>query len=111
MKRRWARCVLLYAQIVQWQDSRSFSRYVGDSKTTLSEIRNRVNALRDVLDSRALTELDGAGDSSIVAHMHQKIGTELAELNRALHDFVSGGVLNSARSEGQRHAALAKLGF
>jgi hypothetical protein len=111
MKRRWARCVLLYAQIVQWQDSRSFSRYVDDSKTPLSEIRNRVNMLRDVLDSRALTELDGAGDSSIVAHMRRKIGTELGELNRALHDFVSGGVLNSARSEGQRHAALAKLGF
>lgn len=111
IRQRWARCVMLYAQVQRWEEMRGYTRFVDENKAALQDIRRRVAALAEILDARALAELDRDSDSRLVAHVRRNVGTDLTALQRALCDFVAGGVLAGGWSHQRRHAALTRLGF
>lgn len=111
VRNRWARCVALLAQVQHWEEERSYARYVDENKAALNEIRTRMATLADLLDAQALAELDHDGATPLLLHVRKGVLRDLAQAQRALHDFVSGGVLSGGRSHAQRRAALARLGF
>ena len=82
-----------------------------ENKAAIADIRTRVIALTDTLDPQTVSELDRSSDSLLVAHLRRNINADLAMLQRALCDFISGGVLSGGRSHAQRHATLTQLGF
>lgn len=111
VRNRWARCVALLAQVQHWEEERSYARYVDENKAALNEVRTRMATLAELLDAQALAELDRDGATPLLLHVRKGVLRDLSQAQRALHDFVSGGVLSGGRSHAQRRAALARLGF
>jgi hypothetical protein len=111
IKSRWARSVTLYAQLKRWEASHAFGRYVEQHRTALPEIRERIDRLAEFLDARTVSELDGDTESRLVAHSRKVFDSELSELQDALCNFISGGVLEGAWNHARRRDALAQLGF
>jgi hypothetical protein len=111
LRQRWARCVVLYAQVQRWEETRGYTRFVDENKAALLDLRRRVTALAEILDARTLAEFERESDWRLVAHMRRSVGADLAALQRALCDFVSSGVLAGGWSHQRRHAALTQLGF
>ncbi|MCE9659424.1 MAG: hypothetical protein K8R60_12755 [Burkholderiales bacterium] len=111
LKHRWARSVALYGQVQRWEASRGFARYVDQHRTALPDIRERIEKLAEFLDARTLAELDGSGDSRLVAHSRKIFDSELGALQDSLCNFISGGVLEGARNHASRRDALVQLGF
>jgi hypothetical protein len=94
-----------------WEDARGYAHYFDDSRAVLGEIRAKLESLAEMLQPVVVAELDGGHDSPVVARIRKRITHELAELRKALCDFVSGGVLSEGRSHAQRITALTRLGF
>ena len=111
IKHRWARSVALYGHVQRWEASHAFGRYVDQHRSTLPEIRDRIDKLSEFLDARTLDELDGGSDARLVAHSRKVFDSELSTLQDSLCNFISGGVLESARNHARRRDALIQLGF
>lgn len=111
IKSRWARSVALYAQLKRWEASHAFGRYVDQHRSALPEIRERIDKLAEFLDARTLGELDGDSESRLVAHSRKIFESELTDLQDALCNFISGGVLDGAWNHAKRRDALVQLGF
>jgi hypothetical protein len=111
IKRRWARSVALYAEIQQWEVARSYARYMEENSAVMVSLRAKLTALAENLDGRGLDALVHDSESPLVARMGRQIETDLSVLERALYDFVSGGVLSGGRLYPQRRATLTQLGF
>jgi len=111
IKSRWARSVTLYGQLKRWEASHAFGRYVDQHRTALPDIRERIDRLAEFLDAKTLAELDGDTESRLVAHSRKIFDSELGELQEALCNFISGGVLEGAWNHAKRRDAMAQLGF
>ena len=111
IKHRWARSVALYGHVRRWEASHAFGRYVDQHRTTLPEIRERIDTLSEFLDAQTLSELDGDSESRLVAHSRKVFDSELSALQDSLCNFISGGVLEGAWNHTRRRDALAQLGF
>ncbi|HEY3597187.1 MAG TPA: hypothetical protein VGL08_06710 [Paraburkholderia sp.] len=107
----WARTAALYLTMKIGSKPRGFLRFADRQKNAWAEIESRFDALRNVLDDGLLVQMDEIKDSMVARQLAKKLRKDMDDLHEKLCDFVSGSVLETERSLGQRNATLTSLGF
>jgi hypothetical protein len=107
-KHRWARVVVLYALVRQWESKRNYVRYVEKHENEFKEICRRMDKLQEI-DDGTLMKLNY--DLTSNDPLQKRLSEELNALQKFLCDFIAGGVLQSAWRPKQRQILLMEMGF